>query len=52
LSGGILSPIKEIIAATQAMRVNQMKLAVTPEGQAPRQVFADRTSREAIPIPE
>jgi len=43
---------EEMRLATQAMTVNQQKLEVTPEGQAPRKVFADRTTREAIPIPE
>lgn len=43
---------EEIEAATQAMRVNQRKLAVTLEGQAPRVVFANKSSQEAIPIPE
>jgi hypothetical protein len=43
---------EEIEAATRAMRVNRENLATTPEGQAPRMVITDRTSREAIPIPE
>jgi hypothetical protein len=43
---------EEILAANRAMRVNQTQMAVTPEGQAPRMVITDRTSREAIPIPE
>jgi hypothetical protein len=43
---------EEIDAATRAMRVNRQNLGTTPEGQAPRIVIADRTSREAIPIPE
>jgi hypothetical protein len=42
---------EEIKAATRAMRVNQTTLAATPEGSAPRVVFADRTTREAIEIP-
>jgi hypothetical protein len=43
---------EEILAATQAMKVNQVRMTTTPEGQAPRTVFADRTTREAIAIPE
>lgn len=38
--------------ATRAMEVNRQTVASTPEGQAPRVVFADRTTREAIEIPE
>jgi hypothetical protein len=34
------------------MRVNRENLGTTPEGQAPRMVIADRTTREAIPIAE
>jgi hypothetical protein len=41
-----------ILAATRAMKVNQSNLGTTPEGSAPRVVYADRTSREPIPIPE
>jgi hypothetical protein len=42
---------EEILAANRAMRVNQASMVNTPEGQAPRQVFTDRTTREPIPIP-
>jgi hypothetical protein len=42
----------EMRQATQMMRVNRENLGATPEGQAPRMVLADRTSREAIEIPE
>jgi len=38
--------------ATRAMRVNRENLGVTPEGQAPRMVLTNRTTREAIEIPE
>jgi hypothetical protein len=38
--------------ATRAMRVNRMKMAEAPEGQAPRTTPELRTSREAIEIPE
>jgi hypothetical protein len=43
---------EEILAANRAMRVNQTNMAMTPEGQAPRMVITDRTSREPIPIPD
>lgn len=43
---------EEIDAATRAMQVNQTNMTTTPEGQAPRMVIADRSTREAIPIPE
>ncbi len=43
---------EEINEATRAMRVNRQKLRETPDGQAPRQVFTDRTTVEAIAIPE
>ncbi len=42
----------EMKQATQMMRVNREKLGATPEGQAPRMVLADRSTREAIEIPE
>ena len=43
---------EEILAANRAMRVNQTNMALTPEGQAPRMVITDRTTREPIPIPD
>jgi hypothetical protein len=43
---------EEIQAATRAMQVHRRKVAETPEGSAPRVVYADRTTREAISIPE
>ena len=43
---------EEIDQATQAMRVNRQKVRDTPDGSAPRIVYADRTSREAIEIPD
>jgi hypothetical protein len=43
---------EEIQAATRAMTVHRRKVAETPEGSAPRVVYADRTTREAIEIPE
>ena len=42
----------EIAEATRAMRVHRQTLGKTPDGHAPRAVFADRSSREAIEIPE
>jgi hypothetical protein len=42
----------EMEQATRLMRVNREKLGITPEGQAPRVVLSDRSSREAIEIPE
>jgi len=42
----------EMEQATRMMRVNRENLGTTPEGQAPRMVIADRTTREAINIPE
>ena len=38
--------------ATRAMQVHRKKVADTPEGSAPRIVYADRTTREAIEIPD
>jgi len=43
---------EEILAANRAMRVNQTNMALTPEGQAPRMVITDRTTREPISIPD
>lgn len=43
---------EDYLAATRAMEVNRQKLAQTPEGQAPRIVLTDKTTREAIQIPE
>lgn len=43
---------EEMLAATRLMQVHRQKTAQTPEGQAERVVFADRTTREAISIPE
>lgn len=43
---------EELVEATRAMQVNRQKVASTPEGSAPRHVWADRTSRENIEIPE
>jgi hypothetical protein len=42
----------EMEQATRAMRVNRENLGATPEGQAPRMVISDRSTREAIEIPE
>jgi len=42
----------EMKQATQVMRVNRENLGTTPEGQAPRMVLTDKTSRENISIPE
>ena len=38
--------------ATRQMQVHRQKMAETPEGQHQRVVLADKTSREAIEIPE
>jgi len=43
---------EEITRATQAMQVHRRKVAETPDGSAPRVVYADRSTREAIEIPE
>ena len=43
---------EEIVAATRAMQVHRQKVRETPEGSAPRVVYADRTTREAINIPD
>ena len=43
---------EENAKANRAMQVHRKTLAATPEGQAPRVVLADRSSREAIEIPE
>lgn len=43
---------EEILEATRAMQVNRQKIVATPDGSMPRVVYADRTSREAIEIPE
>jgi len=43
---------EEILAATRAMQVHRQKVRETPEGSAPRVVYADRSSREAISIPD
>jgi hypothetical protein len=43
---------EEITEATRAMQVHRLKVAETPEGSAPRIVYANRSSREAIPIPD
>jgi len=42
----------EIDAATRMMRVNRETVGVTPEGSAPRVVYTNRTTREAIEVPE
>jgi len=42
----------EMEQATRMMRVNRETVRVTPEGQAPRVVYSDRTTREAIEVPE
>jgi hypothetical protein len=42
---------EEIREATRAMQVHRQKVADTPEGSAPRIVYTDRTTREAIDIP-
>jgi hypothetical protein len=38
--------------ATRAMQAHRKVMAATPEGSAPRGVYADRTTREAIEIPD
>jgi hypothetical protein len=43
---------EEILAATHAMQVNRRKITDTPDGSMPRVVWADRTTREAIEVPE
>ena len=43
---------EEIAEATRAMLVHRRTLGQTPPGQAQRTVFADRSSRESIEIPE
>jgi hypothetical protein len=43
---------EEIHEATRAMQVNRQKVEATPDGSMPRVVYANRTSREAIEIPE
>ena len=45
---------EEIREATRAMQVHRQTMARTPDGQAPRVVLADRSSREdiAIQIPD
>jgi len=43
---------EEMLMATRAMQVHRRKVADTPEGHSPRVVYADRTTREAIEIPE
>ena len=43
---------EEILEATRAMQVHRQKVADTPEGHSPRVVYADRSTREAISIPE
>jgi hypothetical protein len=34
------------------MQVHRQKIGQTPEGSAPRLVYVDRTTREAIEIPD
>jgi len=43
---------EEMMLATQVMQANKVRMATTPDGQAPRMVIADRSSREPIEIPE
>lgn len=43
---------EEYDKAVAAMQVHRKQMAETPEGQAPRVVLADRSTREAIEIPE
>jgi len=43
---------EEMMAATQAMQVHRRKVTETPDGHSQRVVYADRTSREAISIPD
>jgi hypothetical protein len=43
---------EEILEATRAMQVHRQKVAETPEGHSERVVYANRTSREAISIPD
>jgi len=42
----------EIDQATRMMRVNRETVHLTPEGNSPRIVYSDRTTREAISIPD
>jgi hypothetical protein len=41
-----------MVKATRAMQAHRKVMAATPEGSAPRVVYVDRTTREAIDIPE
>ena len=43
---------EDYLNATRQMQVHRQKMAETPEGQHPRVVLADKSSREAIEIPE
>lgn len=43
---------EEIAKATRTMQAHRVKVNTTPEGQAPRIVYTDKTSREAIEIPD
>lgn len=43
---------EEILEATRAMQVHRQKVAETPEGHSERVVYANRTQREAISIPD
>ena len=43
---------EEMQEATRAMMVHRRKIRQTPDGSAERVVYADRTSREAIEIPD
>lgn len=43
---------EEIREATRAMEVNRQKVASTPDGTAPRVVYANRSSREDIEVPD
>jgi hypothetical protein len=42
---------EEILEATRAMQVHRQKVAETPEGHSERIVYANRSQREAISIP-
>lgn len=44
--------MEELAKASRLMQAHRVQMATTPDGQAPRVVLADRTSREAIKIPD
>lgn len=43
---------EEITEATRAMSVHRQRVTETPDGSMPRHVYANRTTREPIEIPE